>query len=153
MWTPKTPEVIDALVTLWRDALADDVEVFDGPAISGNETPVMVWVGFVDTDDTSASTTTVTPEGMNPSTGRERIDVNCSIYSMRGDTDISTARADAFSTLTECGKALASNPTLSNAVLTATVGQVNLEQFQTDRGARAVVSFTVEAEAYTREDT
>lgn len=80
---------------------------------------------------------------------QERYVIHSRIAASRGSTEIVKVEQRAFYLLAVVGGVLAVNPTLSNTVMLASLGNFNHTPRQTGRGALVIVQFDVEIEAFT----
>ena len=88
-------------------------------------------------------------EGYAVNPDREQYTVHNMATVVRGSTDILDAQAGVFTLLTAVGTVLANNPTLSGTVMLAQLGAYALSQTQDTSGARAILEFDIEIDAYT----
>jgi hypothetical protein len=141
--------VVDALVTALQGAPGlSGVTVSDGPPVTGDPLPEVVTVGFAfdDQDDVSAEIEQGYHD-LGPAAKRdERVEVRCAVYSSNGNADMGAARARCAVLLGEVESALRASPTLGiTEALRVEVEVGTLRQSQSDRGAAAIVQFTVTA--------
>lgn len=148
-WASKLPAAIDGLVTVfgaWPGL--SGVKILDGPSTSQKSLSEVVTVGWTGGEDESDAESTLLTEGLGGVLDREQFTIRCAAAVLRGTDDLPGARARAYGLLTEAGAALGQDRTLQGAVMRAMVGSHSLSQDLTQQGAQAVVTFSVECDAY-----
>jgi hypothetical protein len=165
-YTSHVPAAIDALVALVRTGLSNlDVLVKDGAWTSQETKQDIVcigWSGFIPGYQFPSKTMseqlggadvslTAVAEGLGPSI-REVFVISCCSISRVGSTDgMPEARRRAYANMNAVG-GMINPPWLEANVIKATMGTTSsLHQEQERRGALAVVTFSVEAEAYAQQ--
>lgn len=165
-WQSRTPDVIDALVSLFTAAFSTTkVQVHDGPWTSmesSDQAVVVGWFGFPPTyeyptramnedEGLAAASVETVMEGLGPSL-REKITVNCASLARQGSGKGGDARRAVYANLAIVGSAVTANPTLSGASIQTVLGVTSqLHQVKDRRGALAIVTFGVECEAYAQQ--
>jgi hypothetical protein len=140
---------MDALVALFTsfEPLAG-VPVRDGASVSQARLDEVLSVGYTGAEDGSDAEAVLGTEGMG-SEDREQFTIRCAVAAAGGSTDLPAIRRRAYELLQAAGAAIAANRTLNGAVMRAVIGSHSLQQDQTDKGAQAVIVFTVDCDAYT----
>lgn len=156
MATSVTPSIIDALFTQATAALpavrvTDGFQLSDDPNDGG-----ILSIGVDDGQSPSAATTSNgSQEQATAGTPRSRNQVgsvNCWALTWNGDGDQKAARDSAFAIQAAVENILRTDPQLGIArpngqVLVIQIGDERLEQSQSDIGAEALLSFTIQFEA------
>jgi hypothetical protein len=149
-WGSTVPAAVDALVALLRTASGlEGVKVFDGPGVTGSSQTEAVMVGVGANEDPTAVDGRQDREGLSTARDREQYEIRCALAVVNGSGDISAARRRAYELLGVVGGVLASDQRLGGAVLNAQLGSAAFTQDQTEQGAEAVISFTVDVDAFT----
>lgn len=149
-WSSRTPEIIAVLVqrfTLWPDL--QGVVVHDGPVVTDKAPREVLSVGYTGVEGEPDIDAQTAFEGLAGSPDRETCQIKCAIGVLDGSTDITVPRARAYELLAAVTAAIGSDRTLNGVVLRAGVTSAALNQTQTDRGAQAVIVFTVASDAFT----
>lgn len=150
-WSPTTPAALAAILGLFQSApaLAAPVEVRYGPVVTSSPALQVVIVGWGgQASDTLAADGTLAAEGLAGNPDREQYVIRCSALVLDGGGDLMEATVRAFQLVTACGAALAANRTLSGLVLRAGISGAAL-RLDPSQGARAIVEFGVQVDAYT----
>jgi hypothetical protein len=154
MATSAVPGAILALLEILRarPELQQDVDVLDGPPTEDVATQDMVVIGWSPEGDQSADLV----QDFNAAGGRTR-DEDFNIVGVidcwTGDDDFAPVRARVFALFGEIEQAVrasGSNPTapnLNGTVLWAHLTRGVLQQFNTEQGRRAALTFTVTCRA------
>jgi hypothetical protein len=148
MSAPQWSAFVTALVSALDAAL--DVDVYDGPTVSGSDAASCVVIGArFDDDDTDSGRFSLEyrTDGGASATMDETLNVNCALRYWLGDPDIAAARAGAFALLEDISDTLRGNASLGVAVLLwchVSVGDVSQELIS---GAQVTVNFTITARA------
>lgn len=149
VWKSKVPAALGALVATFTTADGlRDVTVRDGPSVSQARVLEVVSVGYTGIDGEADVDAITATEGLGPD--REQFTIRCVVAVTRGSTDMPAARARAYELFGAAAVAIAANRTLNGSVMRALVGSHSLTQYQTDQGAQAAVTFTVDCDSYTR---
>jgi hypothetical protein len=149
-WQTCVPDAIDALVAVFTAALAgQDVTVRDGASVSQARVTDLLSVGYTGTEENDVDSQLNT-EGMGGSPDREQFTIRCAAACLRGATDLPVARRRAYEIFGLAAAALAESRTLNGTVMRAMVDSHSLTQDQSDKGAQAVVLFTISCDSYTR---
>lgn len=147
-WSTKLPEAMDALIAAYRTAPElTGVTVRDGPSTSQATVMEVVSVGYTGDDGEKDAEADTRVEGMGAD--RERITIRCVAAVLKGGNDIPAARKRAYELLTAAGAAIGRDPRLGGTVMRARISGHTLQQHLTDRGAQAVIVFTVDCDAFT----
>jgi hypothetical protein len=155
MATSIVPSLIDALVGAAATALPS-VLVTDGYDITDNPGPDKLMVGVDDgTASTAASSSNASQEQATAGTPRSRQQtgsLNCWALSWNGDATAKTARDAVYAIQAGVENILRADPTLgiprpNGQVLVIQLGDEQFSQDQTDTGAMALLTFTVQFEA------
>lgn len=145
------PACLDALVAAARRAIPDpDVQVTDGQPVEDISDDI-VCIGFTgDPNDTAVQSTRTQQQG-SPAPDRESYDITCLACSWQGqDHDVKPVRDRVYEFVNLLAAELATDPTLGRTVGRSRISMDSFAQGQTDRGAVAMVRFTVHVEAFTR---
>lgn len=156
MATSVVPSIIDALVTKAGLALPD-ARVTDGFQLSDdpNDGGVLM-IGVDDGQSTAAATSgSNSQEQATAGTPRSRNQtgsLNCWALTWNGDGDQKAARDDAYAIQAAVENLLRTDPQLgiprpNGQVLVIQLGDESLQQSQSDIGAEALLTFTVQFEA------
>lgn len=150
-WGSTVPVAVDALIVVLRGApdLAG-VRIFDGPDTDASSQVEALLVGLGSEDDPTAVDGQSSREGLSTRRDHEQYGIRCVLIVLNGSGDITAARRRAFDLLGAVGGALAADQSLGGAVMTARLGTYSYSQDQDEQGARAVLAFTVDVDAYTR---
>lgn len=154
MATSAVPGAILALLAVLRGrpALQQDVSVLDGPPTEDVATQDMVVVGWSPEGDQSADLV----QDFNAAGARTRdedFNINGVVDCWTGDDDFGPVRVRVFELFGEIEQAIRASgpnptaPTLNGAVLWAHLTRGVLQQFNTDQGRRAALTFTVSCRA------
>jgi hypothetical protein len=151
-WSPKAPEIVDALVQRFTAALAtaaadgSAVAVWDGP--QATQAPLeLVTVGWTGMEGQLDIDEQIVAESLTGN--RTLVTVTCAAAVIKGATDMSAARVRASALVAATGASLAGDPKLGGTVMRARVASVTTVQDQTKNGAQATAVFTVECDAFT----
>jgi hypothetical protein len=148
-WRSKTPDLMDALVSAWRQAPSlEGTVVQDGPFVDQSPTQRLLCVGWTGGDDETSVEGTLQQEGLARTPDREQITVRCAAAVLRGDTDASAARRDVYELMGAAGDVIALDRTLGG-VMRASVGSHQMTWNQTKNGMQAIVVFEVTTDGYT----
>lgn len=142
----KTDAVILALTAMWQAAPAlEGVRVVDGPQANSEASPDWLFVGADgDAPDEGNEAAVIEQSFMAfAKTKQEDGEVTCAVVSVRGDTDIPSARARAYAVVSAAEDALRTDLTLGALVMHAFVSAHQYMPAQTTDGARVRVVFTV----------
>ncbi|MFI0528544.1 hypothetical protein ACH3XX_00670 [Streptomyces scabiei] len=155
MATSALPAAITQLLAILRaDAtlIADGVEVLDGPPVSDQSGKAYVSIGWQpDAEESGQFVQNFNAAGAR--TRDEDLLIHGYLFTWSGDTDTAALRARLFALLAVVENVLrATNgaptrPTLNGAVLWAHIVRGQLQQAQTEQGARAGLAFTIAARA------
>lgn len=149
-WASQLPAALDALVTVFTNADGlTGVTVRDGASASQARVTEVVSVGYTGAEDDAAAEATLVTEGLGGSPDREQLTIRCVAAALIGTADQAAARRRAYEIFQAAAAAVAANRTLNGTVMRAMVGSHSLVQDQTDQGAQAAITFTVECDAYT----
>lgn len=156
MATSRQNAVVNALLSIWRTAFADDtdVQINDGPIIDQRTASSLVYVGFDGAEDGSDGESVTSDQewvGLGTNNRRdEPIQVTCAALSWIGDNSPSEARDRVYLLVDECEAAILTDVTLGvgtpgqpGAVRNAMVSNLSLFQANNAGGAKARVVFTV----------
>lgn len=148
-WASRLPAAMDRLFAAFSAAPElEGVTVWDGPSTSQATVTEMVSVGYTGGEDETAAEAEVSPEGYGSNPDRERFTIRCVAAVLVGSSDIAAARRRAYELVAGAGSAIARDRTLGSTVMRAVLGSHALSEPLTDRGAQAVVVFTVECDTY-----
>lgn len=150
MWGSSVPDAIDALVLILRQAGLDDCDVVDGLEVTGSSRTAALTVGAGSDDDPTAVDGTSAHEGLALGQDREQYGIRCVLEVVDGSGDLPGVRRRAYALLGTVGGALAANSTLNSTVLMAGIGTHGYSQDQDERGALAVIAFTVDVDAFSK---
>lgn len=148
-------DVIDALFTQASAALPDAL-VFDGFQLGDDPGPDILMIGVDDGQSTSAAATADSSQTQatagTPRSRNETGSVNCWALSWTGNATPKEARDGVRAILAAVENILRADPQLgiprpNGQVLVIQIGDVRLVQDQTDTGAEALLTFTVNFEA------
>lgn len=149
------PDVVDALILLSRDRLADTVLVIDGDGPESDDVGDYLLVGLGDPrrDDSDAGTFDQTWPQSTTAGRRETGTVFCIAISCDGSGDQKAARDAAFVTLGAVQRVLREDTRLGgvNGLLSTSLTGGQPDQRQTSRGAVCAVRFSVDYTADLRE--
>jgi molybdopterin-biosynthesis enzyme MoeA-like protein len=149
-WQSRVPDAIDALVAVFTAALAQtDVTIRDGASVSQARVTDLLSVGYTGTEENDVDHV-VSTEGLGGSPDREQFTIRCAAACLRGGTDLAAARRRAYEIFGRAAAAITENRTLNQTVMRAMVDSTSLTQDQSDKGAQAVVTFSVTCDSYTR---
>src|SRR5690554_7981125 len=111
-WQSRVPQVLDALVTLWRGVpeLADIVQ--DGPLPLDRPDLEVLSVGRDGNEDGTTAEGSFLPEGLGGRPDREQFTVTCTIAVLDGSGDMRAARTRTFELYGIAREALAADHTL-----------------------------------------
>lgn len=141
---------MDALVAVFTAALSPQgVTVRDGASVSQAGVLEIVSVGYTGAEGENDADSTLLTEGLGGEPDREQFTIRCAAAALKGATDLPAARRRAYELFHSAAAAIAANRTLNRTVMRAMVSSHSLTQDQTDKGAQAVVVFTVECDSYT----
>jgi hypothetical protein len=154
MATSAVPAAILALLEILRarPALQEGVDVIDGPPTDDVATQDLVVVGWSPEGDQSADLV----QDFNAAGARtknEDFNIVGVVDCWTGDDDFGPVRARVFALFGEIEQAIRASgtnptaPTLNDTVLWAQLGRGVLQQFNTDQGRRAALTFTVSCRA------
>lgn len=150
-WQSRVPDVMDALVTAWRQAPElGRVAVQDGPFVDQSPSQQVLCVGWTGGDDETSVEGTVQQEGLARSPDREQITVRCAAAVLVGTTDATSARRAAYELMAVAGDVIAVDRTLGLTGLRASIGTHQMTWNQTKNGVQATVVFEVTTDGYTR---
>lgn len=150
MWGSSVPDAIDALVLILKQAGLEDCDVVDGLAVEGSSRTAALTVGAGSNDDPTAVDGTSAHEGLALGRDREQYGIRCVLEVVDGSGDLPATRRRAYALLGVVGGALAANPTLNGVVLMAGIGTHGYAQDQDERGASAVIAFTVDVDSFSK---
>ena len=157
------PDVLDSLVAMLQQSAAGlDFLIKDGPWTSAESEPNAVcigWSGFhpgyeyptrsmSEQQVSQAVTVTTEVEGMGPSI-KERMSIACSSLARPGGGDNIATRRTAYNQVKQVGLLL--RAPWPAGVMIAWISGGNLLYQLERRGPMAVVTFTIEAEAYAQQ--
>lgn len=149
------PDVVDALILMSRDRVADTVLVIDGDGTEGDDVEHFLFVGLGDPrrDDSDAGTFDQTWPQSTTAGRRETGTVFCIAISYDGSGDVKAARDGAFATLGAVQRGLREDTRLGgvNGLLSTSLTGAQPDQRQTSRGAVCAVRFSVDYTADLRE--
>lgn len=144
--TTRVPYVLDTLVTEFRDELAD-VQVLDGPRLTGDFGPTTLIVGWTDDDHRGATSQRTSPGGIRRN-DREEWSVTCALIAVEGSDDddgneaAPLARRRVVAALEMVEKRLADNMNLgSGGSITVSMGAHEWYQVPTTKGVECVCLF------------
>jgi len=155
MATSIVPALIDALFTQASAALPN-VRVTDGFEVTTDPGPDKLMIGVDDGNSASAaSSSDSSQEQATAGTPRSRNQtgsINCWALSWTGNTTAKDARDAVYATQAAVENILRADPTLgiprpNGQVLVIQLGDEHLTQDQTDDGAQALLTFTIQFEA------
>lgn len=137
-----TDAVCLALTAKWQAALTG-VSVADGPQVNSDPAPDWLFVG-----SDAADTGNLAAFGEQSLMAFTRVkkdngQVTCAVVSVRGDDNITAARASANATLSAAEDALRADMTLGGLVMQAYVSTYQYTPSQTTAGAHVRIVFTV----------
>lgn len=154
MATSAVPAAIDALVSIWTEALADDsAVVLDGPPTGDQSKSDYVSVGWQAESDDRAAESIQSFASAGARTRDEDFSIACWIDTWTGDRSVRARRVRAYELLAVLENALrATNlapeaPTLNGAVLWSELTNSALRQVSTDQGVRAGLAFSITCRA------
>lgn len=84
--TTRVPYVLDKLVATFRDEFGEDVEVLDGPKLSGEFAATTLIIGWTDDDHRGATSQRTAPEGLYRN-DREEWAITCALIAVEGSED------------------------------------------------------------------
>ena len=146
-WASTLPTVSTALVAA-LDGVLPAGTVRKGPRV-GPGSAEAVTVRF-QTEDTPTANGRFSAEGMGVAPSREQYTIGCAATVRKGAGDVDAATSRAFELLAAVGAALAADPTIGGAVLSARLGEWELSETQGAKtGATAVLLFDVDIDAFT----
>ena len=151
-YSSSVPAAITALVAAFTGSPSlgiAGVPVYDGPVLTAAGGAEAVAVGYTGDQNQDSVTGTAAPEGLGVLPDRERYAVTCCAEVIDAGGNLTAARTRAYQLHAACGAAIALDHTLGGAVLRASIGIGSLRQQQTTAGARALVTFPVNCDAYT----
>jgi hypothetical protein len=146
----RVPEVIEALVSLGKtDGDLADVEVADGPQVSGSQALDWLIIGF-DGDPSGDFEAAQSVGGWSDLGGgrEEEFQITVAAIANRGDTDIVAARLRTYEIGARVEAWLREAPSLGLRSLEAAVVATRLVQDQTEDGAQARLLLTVAGRAF-----
>lgn len=141
----KVPVLLDALVAVCQGLPGlSGAEVTDGPVVTGSAAPDWVVVGFDGDPGGDFQAATVEADWTDLATGRgEQIRIPVTIVVTRGDTDVKTARDEAFAYSSAITGALRADPTLGVPQVQAAAAETRLNQLMTQDGVEVRLMLTV----------
>jgi hypothetical protein len=151
----RLPQTLDYLVAMAAGLTATTlagVFVQDGPptsSVRGEQRVLVIGGRWEAGQDSRPAGAGVQAAGMGNASRNEAITVQGSAFSQSGDTDIKARRDDVFAALAVLEQAIVGDRTLGGLVLgDARVSAVDgYRPVQNERGAAAVVDFTISATA------
>lgn len=150
MWGSSVPDAVDGLVAVLKQADLDDCDVIDGLAVGGSSRTAALTVGAGSDDDPTAVDGSSAREGLGGGRDREQYGIRCVLEVSNGSGDLPATRRRAYALMGTAGDALAANQTLNGAVLMASLGVHGFSQDQDERGAIAIIAFTVDIDAFSK---
>lgn len=126
-----------------------DVQVLDGPSLSGDFKPVCLMIGWSDPDHPTANVTRQAPEGMR-SNDRESWSIQCLVSAVDGSTNdeaCELARSKAADVFTSVSDLVTSDVTVQQTCGVVTVGDQEWWQAPTANGIEAVILFKLNGKA------
>lgn len=153
--TSVTPFIIDALFAQATAALPD-VKVYDGFGLTDDPGPDILMIGVDDGQSSSAATSADSSQTMatagTPRSRSQTGSINCWALSWTGNAEPKDARDAVYAIQAAVEDILRADPTLGLAqpngqVFVIQIGDERLMQDQTNTGAEALLTFTVNFEA------
>lgn len=155
MATSVVPSIIDALYTQATAALPDAL-VFDGFQLGEDPGPDILMIGIDDGQTSSAATTADSSQEQatagTPRSRNQTGSINCWALSWTGNATAKEARDAVYAIQAAVENLLRADPQLgiprpNGQVLVIQIGDERLQQDQTEAGAEALLTFTVQFEA------
>lgn len=144
------PACLKALVATARRANPGAAVIDGQPEMHQVDADDILCIGFTGEPGEAAVESTRSQQQGTADPDRETYTVTCLAASWRGhDTDPEVVRDCAYDLINALAAELAVDPTLGGAVARTRLSTDQFAQAQTDRGATAVVRFTVAVEAFT----
>lgn len=140
--------VITRLVGILRPRLPD-VQVLDGPSLSGDYKPVCLMIGWSDPDRPTATANRQAPAGIR-SNDSESWSIQCLVSAVDGSTNdraCELAREKAEGVFTAVSDLITSDMTLQGVCGVITVGDQEWWQAPTANGIEAVILFKLNGKA------
>jgi hypothetical protein len=140
--------VIRRLVEVLTPRLPE-VQVLDGPSLSGNYKPVCLMIGWSDPDRPTASVTRQAPEGIW-SNDSESWSLQCLVSAVDGSTNgeaCALAREKAADVFTAVSDFVTSDTTVQRTCGVVTVGDQEWWQSPTPNGIEAAILFKLNGKA------
>lgn len=131
------------------DPRLPDVQVLDGPSLSGDYKAVCLMIGWSDPDRPTATVTRQAPEGIR-SNDSEAWSIQCLVSAVDGssnDEACSKAREKAAEVLTAVTDFVTSDVTVQSTCGVVTVGDQEWWQAPTANGIEAVILFKLNGKA------
>jgi hypothetical protein len=148
-WRSTAPSALSAFTLLVQAAAVDSgTRILSRANVSAVADRDLVVIGF-QSPDVPAVEGRFDEGGIAADPLRERYVIHNRIAASRGSTEILKAEARVFDLLAVIGGVLAHNPTLSDTVMLARLGNFSHTPAQTPRGALVVLQFDVEIDAFT----
>lgn len=156
MATSKVSAVIDYLVTTFTAAATlgqapTPVAVYDGPFLAQTPTQLNLYVGLTDpdADEPIGANSEQTWAALGKQAIDENLTVHCCAEAWSGDTNLQPARTSAYGIVAAVETIIRNDVMLGGLVLFCqpVAGGAELQQDQTDQGARAKVLFRIDAKA------
>jgi len=153
--TSIVPVLVDALVAQATAALPDAM-VFDGFGLSQDPGPDILMIGVDDGRSTSAATSGSSNQDQAASGAtrprNQKGSINCWALSWNGNATTKDARDSVYALQAAVENILRADPNLgiprsNGQVLVAQLGAESLQQDQSENGAEALLTFTVDFEA------
>lgn len=141
-----TDPVILALTAKWQALMTTTltgVQVADGPQVNCDASPDWLFVGHDGGNDENEAATAQQNLMAFARTKGEDAEVRCAAVSVRGDTELPTARQRAYAIVSAAEDALRTDMQLGSLVMQAYVSSHSYIPAQTTAGAKVRVLFTV----------
>jgi len=115
MASSRVPDLIDNFLAVLKAAPGlSDVQVVDGPLVSGTAVREQLFVGY-DADpegEAQAASTTQTWAGLGAKAKNEDIELTCAVLVRKGSTDVRTLRVRVYEIFAEVEAVVRADPSL-----------------------------------------
>lgn len=146
----RVPDLIDALTArLATEGDLSDVQVADGPELSGSDAAEWILVGYDGDPEGEFLAATTEEDWAALGTSRsERFEVPVTILVRRGDTNVRACRQRTYEIGAVVRQVLAADPSVGLPSMQAAIAGAALYQAQTTDGIQDRLVFTVGAQAF-----
>jgi hypothetical protein len=155
-WTQNVGLAVDRLVAALHDLQAttlDGTDVLDGPVVSGSTALKAITIGYQPEDTLIGVDGESDREDMTAGRSRGKFSINCQAAVLAGSTEqaaVSQARRDACGLVDIVGGALADDPKLGGAVMSAQITHFTMAQAASQKGPLVVMAFVVGCDAFSQ---